>query len=254
MVNRTSDASHNHERKLNLQQKLSWHKELPWGDDIVLTANGTWKYAKTRLFSDYLLQTAESLERQNRRRYGLDRGYDFGAGVSYSFHFLNKWHLTLSDNYQQQRNDINRWGGNVGLRYNTPNNHFGFNYKSAIDVRNLQSTNFSGDDITDWSNKLQLTASLPWQIALNASCNLVSRFGYSASSFNKTMALTDAFISKSLLGNNLTFELRASDIFHQNSKVRIQLNEQGRYETSVRKYLPSYVMVSIRYQFTSAKN
>lgn len=106
IVNRTSDASHNYERKLNVQQKLSWHKELPWGDDIVLTANGTWKDTKTRLFSDYQLQTTDSQERQDRRRYGFDRGYEFGAGVSYSFHFLNKWHLTLSDNYQQQRNNI----------------------------------------------------------------------------------------------------------------------------------------------------
>lgn len=105
MVNHTSDTSHNYDRKFNLRQELSWHKELPWGDDIVLSANGKFREAKTRLFSDYQLATADSQERQNRRRYGFDRGYDFGAGVSYSFHFLNKWHLTLSDNYWQQRND-----------------------------------------------------------------------------------------------------------------------------------------------------
>lgn len=106
IVNRTSDTSHNHDRKLNLKQEMSWHKELPWGDDIVLTANGTWKNTRTRLFSDYQLRTTDSQERQDRRCYGFDRGYEFGAGVSYSFHFLNKWHLTLSDNYQQQRNNI----------------------------------------------------------------------------------------------------------------------------------------------------
>lgn len=152
--------------------------------------------------------------------------------------------------------DSHQWGGSAALRMELPRigaSRLVIDCKSSVDVRHLNAATYSGSNVTDWSNRILLTTDLPWEISLSASCNLISRFGYSASQLNKTVAIANASISKSFPRDKLTLELRACDIFHQNSIVRIKLNEQGRYETFVRKYIPSYLMLAIRYHFSSAR-
>ncbi len=69
------------------------------------------------------------------------------------------------------------------------------------------------DKVQDLGNHLAMTFRLPADINVSANCNVVSRFGYSMASLNKTLVLTDAQVSKSVCKGKLELTLSAVDIF-----------------------------------------
>jgi hypothetical protein len=108
LVNRTKATSNTHAHRWNAQQNFTYHKELPWGDDIVLNADGEWSDAKNHSADIYNQEIfsngiSKNFEEQNRVSPGFNHSQDYKAGASYSFHFLNQWHLTLSDVWHQRR-------------------------------------------------------------------------------------------------------------------------------------------------------
>ena len=109
LVNRTNDSSSSNTRGWNISQDFSYHKSLPWGDDLFLNTSGKWAETNTDELSDYMLYTPASPqenERQERDNRNTNRNYELRFGVSYSIHLFNQWHITLNEAYSQQGENI----------------------------------------------------------------------------------------------------------------------------------------------------
>lgn len=58
MVNNVQDMSAGNGHKWTAEQKFDYHKALPWGDDLMLTAKGLWNGARDDGTSQYRLRYA----------------------------------------------------------------------------------------------------------------------------------------------------------------------------------------------------
>jgi len=115
MVNSVQDATANDGHKWDVEQKLDYHKELPWGDDLMLSANGLWNGTKDDGRSSYRLRyfngtTPDDL--QERLTEASSWSYLLNIGANYAIHFLTGWHLNIGLNHLRQhsneRNDLYR--------------------------------------------------------------------------------------------------------------------------------------------------
>lgn len=123
MVNNVQDASFNSGKKWRAEQKFDYHKSLPWGDDLMLTAKGLWNGAKDNGNSHYLLRYAKGEtpdDVQERVTRGKTHSYDLHFNVEYAVHFLAGWHLSLGLAYRQQhtgeQNNLYRLDWDENLR------------------------------------------------------------------------------------------------------------------------------------------
>lgn len=108
MVNNVQDASSNSGRRWTAEQKFDYHKSLPWGDDLMLTARGLWNGAKNDGNSHYWLRYAnEDMpdDVQERLSRSKSHSYDLHFGVEYAIHFLTGWHLIFDIAHNQQKAD-----------------------------------------------------------------------------------------------------------------------------------------------------
>ena len=139
--------------------------------------------------------------------------------------------------------------GQTNLRYSFRSAEL--NYSFQTDLRNIHTQSQPSTTVYDLSNQLSFKYVLPWNIEMNASCNLITRFGYTDNSLNRSVVLCGLSASREL--GHFIFSLTANDIFHQNNRLTCVLNEQGRMETINRKYLPAYVLFHIYYRWEIAK-
>lgn len=108
MVNNVQDASYNSGRRWTAEQKFDYHKSLPWGDDLMLTARGLWNGANNDGNSHYWLRYANGDipdDVQERLSRSKSHSYDLHFGVEYAIHFLTGWHLIFDMAHNQQNAD-----------------------------------------------------------------------------------------------------------------------------------------------------
>ena len=108
MVNNVQDATNGNGHKWTVEQKFDYHKALPWGDDLMLTAKGLWNGTKDDGNSHYQLKYADEEtpdDFQERLTKGKSNSYNLNFGVNYAIHFLTDWHLNFSFAHNQYHSD-----------------------------------------------------------------------------------------------------------------------------------------------------
>lgn len=104
MVNNVRDAAATKGHRWTAVQRFDYHKALPWGDDIMLAAQGQWKGAKDDGNSHYLLRYANGEtpdDRQERLTNSSSRSYDLLFSANYALHLLSGWHLNFTVGHRQ---------------------------------------------------------------------------------------------------------------------------------------------------------
>lgn len=111
MVNHMLNEAANSGNRWTAEQKFDYHKTLPWGDDLMLTANGSWNGASDDGTNNYKLKynNVELLDdNQNRQTEEFSQSYQFHFGVNYAYHFLSEWHLNLGLGHDKQHSNERR--------------------------------------------------------------------------------------------------------------------------------------------------
>lgn len=159
MVNNVQDASYNSGRRWTAEQKFDYHKSLPWGDDLMLTARCLWNGAKNDGNSHYWLRYANGDmpdDVQERLSRSKSHSYDLHFGVEYAIHFLTGWHLIFDIAHNQQnadeRNNLYRLDWDENFRQ-------GEMLQSLTDYLHLRDANNS-PDIDNTKHEEYVTASL----------------------------------------------------------------------------------------------
>lgn len=159
MVNNVHDASYNSGRRWTAEQKFDYHKSLPWGDDLMLTARGLWNGANNDGNSHYWLRYANGGipdDVQERLSRSKSHSYDLHFGVEYAIHFLTGWHLIFDMAHNQQnadeRNNLYRLDWDENFRP-------GEMLPSLTDYLHLRDANNS-PDIDNTKHEEYVTASL----------------------------------------------------------------------------------------------
>lgn len=159
MVNNVQDASYNSGRRWTAEQKFNYHKSLPWGDDLMLTARGLWNGANNDGNSHYWLRYANGDipdDVQERLSRSKSHSYDLHFGVEYAIHFLTGWHLIFDMAHNQQnadeRNNLYRLDWDENFRP-------GEMLPSLTDYLHLRDANNS-PDIDNTKHEEYVTASL----------------------------------------------------------------------------------------------
>lgn len=159
MVNNVQDASYNSGRRWTAEQKFDYHKSLPWGDDLMLTARGLWNGANNDGNSHYWLRYANGDipdDVQERLCRSKSHSYDLHFGVEYAIHFLTGWHLIFDIAHNQQnadeRNNLYRLDWDENFRP-------GEMLPSLTDYLHLRDANNS-PDIDNTKHEEYVTASL----------------------------------------------------------------------------------------------
>ena len=119
LINRARDEASGDGHKWDISQKLDFHKQLPWGDDLMLTAQGTWDGTKDNGNSQYCLEYVDELMKgdvQKRLTRASSSSYDLQFDAKYAVHFLSGWHLNVGlahrQNHLREHRDLYRldWG------------------------------------------------------------------------------------------------------------------------------------------------
>ncbi len=110
MINNVQDEMSGDGQNWKVQQKFDYHKSLPWGDDLMLTAKGMWNGAAYKGNSHYSLkyakeETADDIREQLTR--ASSKAYDLHFGANYALHFLTGWHVNVGVEHDQRHN--NEW-------------------------------------------------------------------------------------------------------------------------------------------------
>lgn len=111
LINKVQEQASDDGHKWNVSQKLDFHKQLPWGDDLMLTAQGKWDGAKDNGYSQYRLDyTDEMMTDDIRKRLSRvsSRSYDLQFDANYAVHFLNGWHLNVGMGHRQNHRHEHR--------------------------------------------------------------------------------------------------------------------------------------------------
>lgn len=108
MVNNVQDATGSYDHKWTAEQKFDYHKSLPWGDDLMLSASSLWNGTKDDGSSHYRLryrngETPDDI--QERVAEGASHSYHLHLGANYALHFLTGWHLNVGIAHEQRRHD-----------------------------------------------------------------------------------------------------------------------------------------------------
>lgn len=104
LINRVRDEASSDGHQWNVSQKLDFHKQLPWGDDLMLTAQGTWDSAKGNGRSRYGLEYTDEMmsdDIQKRVDRTSSHAYELQFDANYAVHFLTGWHLNVEWGYRQ---------------------------------------------------------------------------------------------------------------------------------------------------------
>lgn len=121
LINKVQEQASDDGHKWNVSQKLDFHKQLPWGDDLMLTAQGKWDGAKDCGDSQYHLDYTDEMmtdDIQKRLTKAYSRSYDLLFDANYAVHFLTGWHLNVGlghrQNHRHEYRDLYRldWGEN----------------------------------------------------------------------------------------------------------------------------------------------
>lgn len=108
LVNRERNEATASGSKWEAEQNFDFHKSLPWGDDLMLTAKGLWNGANEDGNGDYWLEYANGEtpnDIQKRLTNVSSHSYQLKFGVNYAIHFLTDWHLCLGVAHNHQHSD-----------------------------------------------------------------------------------------------------------------------------------------------------
>lgn len=99
--------------------------------------------------------------------------------------------------------------------------------------------------------RLNATIELPWEMQFDTRFDLGITRGYVSAAANRTNIMWNASLSKSILKGDLTFKLKANDIFNAADKVAYAYSNALSYNETWNNNLPRYVMLSVIYRFRS---
>ncbi len=145
---------------------------------------------------------------------------------------------------------ISDYSASLSIRCNTKNRKIGGSYSLSLRGSAVSRTSSPGSSLHNLGNRISIDLKLPAGISARANCDIVSRFGYAMPSLNKTVALLNAKISKSFLNGKLDVTLSANDLLCQRTPVSYTINGEGSTETVNTRYTPSYVMLSVHYDWS----
>lgn len=247
----------------DMSNKQRWH-------DLNLSAYYTTHSHAVAMSSVYDPQTGV----RTTRPVNVDGNYELGATAYYGLPLDRKKSLwlsfDLSGNYyhsvDMQRSSTSgkpdieadatrsivhtrQMVGKTAVRYDF--HGVNLNYAFKADLRNILTQSQPSTTVKDLSNQLEISCMLPWSISTKATCNVITRLGYTDRSMNRSVVLCGLSASRDF--GRFNVGLTANDLFHHNDRLTCVLNEQGRLETINTKYLPSYVLAHVYYRWEIAK-
>lgn len=138
----------------------------------------------------------------------------------------------------------------ANARWNTENRNVEVAYTIAYAGSRMASGRNTDSRLQDLSHEVSVTAQLPAGIKAEVHCTSLSRFGYVTESLNRTIVLADVNLSKSFLKEKLMLGLSAVDLFYQRKHISFQMDGEGHTETVAKRFVPAYVLVSLRYNWS----
>lgn len=145
-------------------------------------------------------------------------------------------------------NDLYLWN-NFGLQYNIGKHMVGFD--ALIDNHHTTSDreDFITINVPSFNYGFRGRVMLPFDIELSTDIKMYQRRGHDDSSMNINTLLWNGRISKNLLNDRLIVAVDGYDILGNVKSIGYSVNALGRTETWT-KSIPSYVMLSLRWNFT----
>ena len=112
MINNVRDAASRNGHRWTAEQKFDYHKSLPWGDDLSLSARGVWNGSHDDGNSHYRLWYGGNEDNRERLTKGTAHGYNMQFGANYAIHLLSGWHINIGmaheQRYNNSKNDLYR--------------------------------------------------------------------------------------------------------------------------------------------------
>lgn len=227
-----------------------------------LNGNKTWNSIAVRSVYDTQsgLRTYTPVNVDGKYNASLECGYNmpltsdqtFWLNLSAGSSLTRCANMMYDEDNSQEVGYMRVYGYNAkaNLRWNNKSRKVEINYTAAYGGNGISSGNNYNDNMRDLSNNISVTGHLPAGINATVNCNFVTRFGYATESLNKTFVYANAQISKSVCKDKLELCLSAMDIFRQRKKVRFVMNGEGHTETVATRYIPAYVLASVRYNWS----
>lgn len=146
--------------------------------------------------------------------------------------------------------DLGSYLTRVTIRHNAPSGKVMASYTATYQGSMIAGSSEIGSHIRSLSQNLMMELQLPAAISFSANCNIISRFGYALPSLDRTIFLLNASIEKSFLNDKFNLKLSAVDLLRQRKNVFTVIDGTGSTETLRTRFIPSYVMLSVYYQWS----
>ena len=159
--------------------------------------------------------------------------------------------LSSTDNFRTlTRNNINDGYSYAYLSLEYRRKAFDVSIMGVIDNHHTVSTeaDFEPFNVTGFNYGVLGKVKLPFDIELSSDLNMYSRRGHAYKEMNTNQLVWNAQVTKPLLKGALILGLEGYDILGKVKAITYSQNQYGRTETWVNG-IPSYVMVSLRWNF-----
>lgn len=104
-INKVLDQGKYDSYNYSFHQSIDWDKTLPWGDDVVISLNGSYDKSANDRFSRYNLTYPNGNQRDNMQDRFMPyrhHGYSYSAKGGYRLNLLGGWHVNWTYDYAQQ--------------------------------------------------------------------------------------------------------------------------------------------------------
>ena len=194
-----------------------------------MNVNGNWT-------AKLILDTNRSLDKKDNYIFSGTLNGSYSQNVDYAavagkLSHVNNWNLYYYQSIAYRK------GGNLANVYGRINYRYANQKEGTID--NVNTVDFS----YGVTGQLQLFKNA-W---ISTTLNMNSKRGYNDSSLNRNDLIWNAYANINLLKNSLTLKLEAYDLLHQLSNINVNINGQGRTETTYNT-LPRYIMLRLTYK------
>ena len=104
-INKVLDQSLSNTKTWNAGQTITWDKDLPWGDGLMLSANGNCGKRNQHGFNRYELYYANPTyvnDIRDKYNYYFNQKYSYNFEAAYYLNLLNRWGVFYSYEFEQQ--------------------------------------------------------------------------------------------------------------------------------------------------------
>lgn len=140
----------------------------------------------------------------------------------------------------------------LNLRYN-PNSKMScsLNLNSKWQHMDSNRKDYTTTNAWTFNYSLNFATELPLDFELSTDLGVISRLGYSDASLNESRWLWNMKLTRKFK-YNLSMNVQAYDILHQNKSIASVVNAQGRTET-YSLVLPAYISLGVTWKFSRAQ-